>query len=131
MSLDIAALPHSEALVAAIRAAGGTAYSPGDLKKLPELPAFYTEVWVAPRVDENSRVGALGGITGARVVTRAVAQNHKSAEAERALAAKALLGAVVTVNGETYGPIRREVGDDPIGDEGDGWWSGTSTWIYA
>lgn len=131
MSIDIAAIPHVDALVAAINAAGGHAYEADDLKKLTTLPSFYTEVYVTARVDENARVGALGGITGARVVTRAVAKSQHNAENERTKVANALLGSMVVVNGETYGPIRREVGDEPIGDEGDGWWSGTSSWIYA
>lgn len=131
MSVDIAALPHSAALIAKINAAGGHALAPDEVKHLPSLPDFYTEVWVTARVDENARVGALGGITGARVVTRVVARLHHNAENERTKTAAALLGAVITVGSETFGPIRREVGDEPIGDEGDGWWSGTSSWIYA
>lgn len=131
MSLDIAALPHMAAVIAVINAGGGHAYSAGDIKKMSALPDFYTEVWVMPRIDENARVGALGGITGARIVTRSVARSHRNAENERSKAASALLGALLDVAGESFGPIRREVGDEPIGDEGDGWWSGTSSWTYA
>lgn len=119
------------AIITAINAAGGHAYEADDVKKLATLPSYYTEVYVTARVDENGRVGGLGGITGARVVTRAVAKSQHNAETERTKVAVALLGSMFVVDGETFGPIRREVGDEPIGDEGDGWWSGTSSWIYA
>lgn len=131
MSLDIAAIPHAEAIVAAINAAGGNAFLADDVKTAVPLPAFFTEVYVMARTDENARVGALGGITGARVITRNVAGNQRTAENQRAKTATALLGKSITVGSEVFGPIRRELVDDPIGDDGNGFWSGTSSWIYA
>lgn len=131
MSLDIAANPHAAAIVAAINAAGGHAYTAHDAKSAHPAPAFYTEVYVNARRDQNDRVGALGGITGARLLTRNVGQSQHNAENERAKVAAALLGKTFTVGAETFGPIRREIDDDPVVDDGDGWWSGTSVWIYA
>lgn len=131
MSLDIAAVPHATALIAAINAAGGHAYLADDVKNLTSVPPFYTEVYVSARPDSNGRVGALGGVTGARIITRVVAQSQRNAENERAKVAAALLGETFTVGAEVFGPVRREIPDDLIGDDGDGFWSGTSSWVYA
>jgi hypothetical protein len=131
VSLDIAVDLHAEAIVALINAAGGHAYQPGVLKALTPLPPHFTEVYVMARPDENGRVGALGGVTPARVMTRSVAQTESSAIKERANVAAALLGVSFAVSGETFGPVRRETSEDAIEDAGDGYWSGTSSWIYA
>lgn len=131
MSADIAIDPHAEAIVALINAAGGHAYQPGAVKALPSLPAIFTEVYVMARPDENGRVGALGGIAPARVMTRSVARTEHNAINERAKVSAGLHGASFAVVGESFGPIRRETSEDAIEDAGDGWWSGQSSWIYA
>lgn len=131
MSLDIAVSPHTAAIVALINAAGGNAFSPGDLKQLTKLPDWFTEVYVMARPDENGRVGSLGGVTPARVMTRSVALRENSAINERAKVSAALLGHTFVVAGETFGPLRRETSEDAIDDQGNGWWSGTSSWVYA
>lgn len=131
MSTDIAALPHLAALITAINIAGGHAYSAGDAKATHPAPKFFTEVYVMAGTDQNPRVGALGGITPARVITRNLGQSQQTAENERAKVAAALLGKTITVAGEVFGPLRREIADDPIGDDGNGWWSGTTSWTYA
>lgn len=131
VSLNIAIDPHAEAIVALINAAGGHAYQPGDVKALPSLPAYFTEVYVMARPDENGRVGSLGGIAPARVMTRSVARSEHNAINERANVSTALLGSSFVVAGESFGPIRRETSEDAVEDAGDGWWSGQSSWIYA
>lgn len=131
VSLDIAVNPHAAAVVALINAAGGHAYQPGAVKALPSLPAYFTEVYVMARPDENGRVGALGGIAPARVMTRSVARSEHNAINERSKVSAALFGASFTVDSESFGPLRRETSEDAIEDAGDGWWSGTSSWIYA
>lgn len=131
MSLDIAIDPHAAAIVALINAAGGHAYQPGELKKLATLPPFFTEVYVMARPDENGRIGSLGGIAPARVMTRSVAQSEHNAINERSKVSAALLGAAFVIAGETFGPVRRETSEDAVTDEGNGWWSGQSSWIYA
>lgn len=131
MSFDIAIDPHAEAIVTLINTAGGHAYQPGAVKALPSLPAFFTEVYVMARPDENGRVGSLGGISPARVMTRSVARTEHNAINERAKVSAALLGATFVVAGESFGPVRRETSEDAIEDAGDGWWSGQSSWIYA
>lgn len=125
----MSALQHANTIIAAINASGGNAMLPEDAKATAALK--YTEVWVSATVDRNERVGSLGGITPIRVVTRAMCQHQLGAENERAAAETALLGKTITVAGESFGPLRREMGDDPIGDGGDGWWVGATTWIYA
>lgn len=131
MSLDIAAIPHADALIVAINAAGGHAYLADDVKKAGALPIAHTEVYVSATPDANGRVGALGGITSARIVTRVVAQSQRNAENERTKVSAALLGKTIAVGGETFGPIVREIPDDLIGDDDNGFWSGTSAWKYA
>lgn len=131
MSDDILAKPHAEAIVALVNGAGGHAYQPGDLKRLPALPPFFTEVYVMARPDENGRVGGLGGISPARVMTRSVANSEDNAINERTKVAAGLLGATFTVDGETFGPLRRETSEDAVEDAGDGRWAGTSSWTYA
>lgn len=131
MSRDIAANAHADALVAKINAAGGHAYRTDALKAMVSLPAFFTEVYVMARPDENGRVGALGGISPARLMTRSVAKSEHNALNEAQKVAAALLGASFAVGAESFGPIRRETSDDAVDDQGDGWWSGTSSWIYA
>lgn len=131
MSLDIAVNAHAAAIVALINAAGGHAYQPGDAKALPSLPSYFTEVYVMARPDENGRIGSLGGIAPARVMTRSVAQSEHNAINERSKVSAALLGASFVVGAESFGPIRRETSEDSVDDEGDGWWSGTSSWTYA
>lgn len=131
MSFDIAIDSHAEAIVALINAAGGHAYQPGAVKALPSLPAFFTEVYVMARPDENGRVGSLGGISPARVMTRSVARTEHNAINERAKVSASLLGASFDIDGEIFGPIRRETSEDAVEDAGEGWWSGQSSWIYA
>lgn len=131
MSTDIAVNPHAAQIVALINAAGGHAYQPGEAKAVRPSPQFYTEVYVMARPDENGRVGALGGIAPARVMTRSVAKSEHNAINERQKVSTALLGASFTVAGELFGPIRRETSEDAIEDQGDGWWAGTSSWTYA
>lgn len=131
MSLDIAVDQHAEAIVVLINAAGGHAYQPGAAKALKPLPPSFTEVYVMARPDENGRVGSLGGIAPARVMTRSVARSEHNAINERAKVSAALLGISFAVGGETFGPVRRETSEDAIEDAGDGYWSGTSSWVYA
>lgn len=131
MALTVAAIPHATAIIAAINGAGGHAYLVDDLKRLAALPEHFTEVHVMARVDENERIGSLGGIVPARVMTRHVARTQRNAEAERAKTETALLGKTITVAGEVFGPMRRDATDDPVDDAGDGWWAGTSSWVYA
>lgn len=131
MSFDIAVNPHAAAIVALINAAGGHAYQPGDVKALRELPPYFTEVYVMARPDENGRVGSLGCIAPARVMTRSVARSEHNAINERAKVSAALLGAMFAVGSESFGPLRREASEDAVSDAGDGWWTGTSSWVYA
>lgn len=131
VSADIATSPHAAAIVALINAAGGHAYQPGAVKALSSLPPAYTVVYVMARPDENGRIGSLGGIAPARVMTRSVAVREDNAITERAKVSAALLGATFDVAGETFGPIRRETSEDAVEDEGNGHWSGQSSWTYA
>lgn len=131
MSADIAVDLHAEAIVALINAAGGHAYQPGAAKALPALPAQFTEVYVMARPDENGRIGSLGGVAPARVMTRSVGLSEHNAIRERAKVSAALLGASFVASGETFGPIRRETSEDAVEDAGDGRWAGTSSWVYA
>lgn len=127
----MSALDHADAIIAALNAGGAHAYLADDIKRMSTKPPYYTEVHVAIGVDENQRVGAFGDMTPVRCITRVVAQSQRNAETERAKGTAALLEKFLTVGGVSFGPIRRETPDDTIDDEGDGFWSGTTAWIYA
>lgn len=127
----MSALAHADAIIAKLNAGGAHAYLADDVKRMATKPPYYTEVHLAFGVDENQRIGAFGGVTGIRCITRVVSTSQRNAETERQKGSDALLEQFLTVGGESFGPLRREVPDDTIDDEGDGFWSGTTSWIYA
>ena len=120
---------HVAAVVAAVNAKDGRAYTIDDLKKMPEPPQAYNEVYVMRRLsDAPNRVGGLNEGSQWRVITRAVGKHYTVAQAMRDRANAALHDTTLVVDGETYYP-RRALGDDPIGPD-DGWFSGTSEFQY-
>lgn len=120
---------HEDAVKALINAGEGHALLPGEAKSTT-LKA-YTEVYVMGDRDANPRKGSLGGMQRRRIITRFVSTMDAAARVERDRVEAALLGATFAVDGETFGPIRRETFDAPIADDGDGFWSGTASWLYA
>lgn len=120
---------HEDAIKALINTGQGHALLPGEVKATT-LKA-YTVIYVQGDRDANPRKGSLGGMQRRRLITRFAATTDAAARIERDRVSAVLLGAVFTVGGETFGPIRRETFDAPIDDEGDGWWGGSSTWLYA
>lgn len=127
----MSAIAHIDALISVMNAAGAHAYLADDIKRMATPPSSYTEVHLAFGVDENERVGSLGGVTPVRCITRVVAGTQRNAENERQKGTTALLGRGYAVAGVSFGPLRREVPDDTIDDDGNGRWSGTTSWIYA
>lgn len=121
-------IAHAEAVAAVVTASGGHGYLADDIKRLPSPPAAYTEVYSMARPEDNDRIGCLG-LTVRRLITRSVGISQRKAESERAAAD--LTGKSFVVAGETFGPLRRETADDVIDDDGNGLWSGVTTWTYA
>ena len=119
-------IAHADAVAALITAAGGNGLLADDLKRTPSTT--YTEVYVMAKPERNGRVGCLG-LDARRILTRTVSTSQRKAERERAAAD--LSGLSFTVDGETFGPLRRESTDDAIADDGDGRWVGVATWVYA
>lgn len=119
---------HVAAVVAAINARNGRAYTLDQLAK--STPAEgYNEVYVMRRLgDGPDRVGALSEVDQWRVITRAVGKTFANAQEMRDRANAALHDVALVVEGETY-YSRRALGDDPIGPD-DGWFTGTSEFAY-
>ena len=119
---------HVAAVIAAINAKNGRAYTLDQLATTTP-PDAYTEVYVMRRLsDAPNRVGGLNEGSQWRVITRAVGKTFANAQEMRDRANAALHDVSLVVDGETYYP-RRALGDDPIGPD-DGWFSGTSEFQY-
>lgn len=121
---------HLDAVIALLTAASAAPYTLQEIKSLPAPPESYNEVTVSQKVGSGPRrAGAPSQVTQWRVLIRSVAQIYDNAQEMRRLAALALDEAKVTVAGEDYF-IERAVSDDPIGEDGPGWWSGVSEFGY-
>lgn len=119
---------HVAAVVAAINAVNGRAYTLDQLAKSSPAEG-YNEVYVMRRLsDAPNRVGGLNEGSQWRVITRAVGKSFENAQVMRDRANAALHDVSLVVDGETFYP-RRALGDDPIGPD-DGWFTGTSEFVY-
>ena len=124
---------HLAAVLALMGGAGRGAYSLHDLEVFKaqnagERPAAYNEVHVMQRVgDGPGRTSRPSAITQWRIFTRAVALDYEDAQ-EMRRRAQQLHEASISVADDIF-HIRRSLTDDPIGPD-DGWWSGTSEFIY-
>lgn len=93
-----------------------------------DLPESYNEVHVMERASDGPGRTSLGSeIRQWRIFNRSVAQDYENAQ-EMRRRARLLHEALLVVAGERF-YIRRDQTDDPIGPD-DGWWSGTSEFIY-
>lgn len=120
---------HLDAVMALLTAADARPYTLGDLKAMDPSPTSYNEVHVMQKFSEGPRrSGAASAVTQWRVLTRAVADSYANAQEMRARAAT-LHEAKITVAGEEFF-IERAVSDEPIAEDGPGWWSGTSEFAY-
>lgn len=122
---------HLAAVLALMGGSAQGAYSLGDLDELKAstgLPASYNEVHVMERLSDGPRRTSLPSeLQQWRILVRSVAQRFANAQ-EMRRRASLLHEATLTVDSATY-YIERAQSDDPIAPD-DGWWSGTSEFIY-
>lgn len=119
---------HLAAVVELLGGFAGGAYSVGDLKKLKQLPTKYNEVHVMERLGDGPRRTSRPAQTQQwRILVRAIATEFANAQEMRRLASQ-LHESPLVVTGETF-YVERAQSDDPIASD-DGWWSGTSEFIY-
>lgn len=119
-----------DAVIEAINATAGAAYSLAQLSGMTTKPTSYNEVLVAQKYpDSPRRTGSASGTTQWRILTRAVADRYTNAQEMRRRAALALEDSKLTIDGQTVF-VERALSDDPIGAD-DSWWSGVSEWSVA
>lgn len=120
---------HLDAVMALLTAANAAPMTLQQIKEATTLPASYNEVHVMQKFAEGPRRnGAPSQVTQWRVLIRSVAQRYGNAQEMRNRAGS-LHEAKVTVGGETFF-IERAVSDDPIAEDDQGYWSGTSEFAY-
>lgn len=111
-------------------AGSAKAYTVAELDELAVLPDLYTEVHVTERVSEVGRFGGPSDASAWRIFLRFVARDEENAQTMRHRAGANLVDASLVVEGRETTVITRSAADDPIAPD-DGWFSGTSEFIYS
>lgn len=119
---------HLAAVKALLNTAGARPHTAQDLADLDSPPTYYTEVTVTQRMGTGPRRSRQAQSTQWRIRCLTVGERYGNAQLMRARV-EALHEATVTVGGEVFYIERADVEHDPIGPD-DGWWSGTSEFIY-